>query len=167
LGFLLKQPKSDEEHFELNKKRREYAVKHPEKVYKSVEKEIKRIKHYLKKTKQPPKEELWLFSNIIGIALRTARVLQRLDYSDPLDAGIFDPGLPDRLPKGYPDWLREEAINAVYEMLEDEENTMEWRSFKSRTQALQHELYLFSNGKQGKKQKKKRKSKRKSKKRKK
>jgi len=121
---------------------RSNAINNPEKLYQAIGKWIEKHKNNKDKNEFDS-----MF--IAGIALKVIRVLEKLPQSDPLGSGIFDSGIPEKLPNGYPEWLREEALHAVEISLNNTKLLSQWGNPKERKNALQHELFLFSNGIKG------------------
>lgn len=123
-----------------------YARNNPKLIYAAIKKWLIGFKRTMIKAGYSDPS-----AHISGIALRAARVFQNLPVSDPLGAGIFDSKIPKELPKGYPEWLRLEALAAVKRLIaEADENKLGWKDLKKRKIALQHELFYFSRGKLGK-----------------
>ena len=151
-------PKSFEEvsksitkdHSLLNTLRREYAINNPKKLYIQIEKWIAEHKKYMKKYKENEREFDTLYGNIVGVCLKAIRTLQKLPASDPLGSGIFSSLIPETLPRGYPESLRTEALKSLKILIDRvDKNLQGWKHIESRKMTLQHELFLFSKGKQG------------------
>lgn len=149
----------------LNNLKREYLMNHPDKLYGAIKAwltnhkkviqdlERKRESKAKKSTRtKNNKEEMdnlrWEISTIVGIALKAARVMSDSPSSDPLGAGIFNSGIPKKIPEGsprkLPEWLRNEALEALEIVIQMEKaNDPGWRSPKAREKALQNELSFF------------------------
>jgi len=131
---------SSDDIFEQNNKRREYAIDNHTKVYNQVKKEIKYFKQNV---------DEWTYMHIAGIILKTCRTLLKLKASDPLGSGIFDSGIPKTFPKGFPDELRNMALDSVKKQIAVfDGETAEWKNNKERLHALNNELIYFSKGKE-------------------
>jgi hypothetical protein len=134
-----------DEYEAINTLRRAYAKNNSKKLYNVIDKWLFKFKRDINDEEDNP------YMNISGIALKAARVLQELPSSDPLGTGIFDSLIPQNLPRGYPEWLRKEALNAVKIQLDElDENKQGWTDINKREKALEHELFYFSKGKEGK-----------------
>ncbi len=121
--------------------KKSYVRNNPKKTYPVIKKWITKEKTQLHKY---PEGEQY----ISGIALYAARLMQGLPFS-----GIFNAGLlPKDLPEGYPSWLKKEGLAASKKLLvQVHDNVMGWRDITKRKKALEHQVYLFSEGKEGKK----------------
>ena len=127
----------------INTIRATYAKNNPNKIYNGIKLWLPKYKKQMKDYEDDENP----YMNISGIALKAARFLQDLPSSDPLSSGIFNSMIPNELPRGYPEWLRKEALNAINNQIA--RNQTDWRDDKKRKAALQHELFYFSKGNQG------------------
>lgn len=88
-------------------------------------------------------------SIVIGMALHYVRLLSDDSPSTPFAAlGGIDRKIPDKLPKEFPASLAKVVASSVSYVLSKGDYS-DWTDPKKRELALQHELYLFSNGKEG------------------
>lgn len=125
-----------------NRLRRKYVSNNQQKLYKSLKKEINAQK---KMREQADPEDKWIYErSIAGLALKAVRVLQDLPQSDPLGAGIFPVPFPKKLPKGFPEWLRKDALESILSLYETYTHEG-WRDPEKRKKSLEKELKLFSN----------------------
>ena len=124
--------------------RNAYALENQDKLFSQIERWIMKFK---RENMKRYGEDENPYMNIVGVCLRGIRYVGELPVSDPLSSGIFNSGIPSKLPRGFPESLRKEALSAVRKEIEIDQQG--WKGQKSRDNALQHELFLFSKGKEG------------------
>lgn len=132
----------------FNALRKSYVVNNPKRTYEVVKKYMTKYEKDLKKDNGENYEHHLML--ISGVSVRAARVMNELIYSDPLGSGIFNSLIPQALPTGYPNWLKKAGLDATKKLLKiADENRLGWMNIRNRKLALNHQLFLFSNGKEG------------------
>lgn len=118
-------------------------------LYTKVTKWVIRYKKTIKEMKDETEQEI-AHGVIVGISLKLIRFIDMLPMSDPLGSGIFSNLIPAKLSKDYPEELRKIATESIQELLKTiDKNYIGWPDLKKRKSSLNHELFLFSKGKNG------------------
>ena len=119
-----------------------------------VENRDKYIKTYMEEDPEEFYEKLqdyFKFDNdsvVPGVCLKILKAFNQINNQDALALAFAKSELPNELPKDFPEVLRNNIVTII-------ENSMEnilkegWRDPINRRKALNHELYIFSNGEKG------------------
>jgi hypothetical protein len=147
---LVKNIKDDTELYQF---RRLYGKSNPKLLYGAIEKWISRQK---KKTSLDDRDD-YFHSQISGIGMKAVKIIESTPGYDPLVIGSIKSNrynniLPDALPRGFPDTIRISVVESIKELIKNlKTNTQGWDNYlRERYEVLQHELYLFTRGNQGK-----------------
>lgn len=124
-----------------------YLRAHPQELYAKATEWIGRWLSYMQRFPQRKWEPQ---IHISGIVLALIRLLS----SEPV-SGILNKGtIPKKLPTGFPEYLRKQAMYATETLLERaDENILGWVDVNKRKKALKNQYKLFSQGKKRSSQK--------------
>lgn len=147
--YFIDLTKNVDEHEALDKVIDSYLYKNINKLQKNIEiwieKEMKKLIDYenIKSNIKKLINQESIKQNIVGICIKLAKFINNNSNSNLKNSY-------ETLPKKYPSLLRKQALRVLNLLTNTvEENIFGWNSIKLRKLVLQHELYLFSNGKYG------------------